>query len=268
MQYIFILSEAVVYLSFLILDIYYNAYEKAADIKFLGIALCGMYSLYQLINGAINIKNHKSSKYNKCKMYKKSSICSFKDRAVIMTALFFTLLADIQLLYDGNFFLGICFFIFVQFLYFYRISYKYTIMVKNEITIRIFTVGMLLLIVGRFVLYDKVIIAGSIYIVFFIGNICTIIKQMKKKSKRENHKVKTFETKGKYKQNDIQKTLFLIGMVLFLLCDINVGIYNLGSYINVSSSYITNIIEYSSVLMWFFYLPSQVLITLSADIQL
>jgi len=49
--------------------------------------------------------------------------------------------------------------------------------------------------------------------------------------------------------------MILIGMVLFLLCDINVALYNIlneGLFYNISS-----------ISMWLFYLPSQVLLSLS-----
>ena len=57
--------------------------------------------------------------------------------------------------------------------------------------------------------------------------------------------------------------LFLIGLVLFLLCDINVLLFNLSAYINVSSQMYAMLQIASTVLMWAFYLPSQVLIVLS-----
>jgi hypothetical protein len=53
-------------------------------------------------------------------------------------------------------------------------------------------------------------------------------------------------------------------MVLFLLCDINVGLFNLSDFITPSPAY--NIIySISSILMWTFYAPSQVLIALSVE---
>ena len=57
--------------------------------------------------------------------------------------------------------------------------------------------------------------------------------------------------------------VFLIGLILFLLCDINVLLFNLSSYINVSSQMYAVLQIASTVLMWAFYLPSQVLIVLS-----
>ena len=58
--------------------------------------------------------------------------------------------------------------------------------------------------------------------------------------------------------------MFLIGLFLFLLCDLNVMIYNLGSFVNINSGLYNTLRASSVVLMWAFYLPSQVLIVLSA----
>ncbi|NLK99118.1 MAG: hypothetical protein GX271_00455 [Clostridiales bacterium] len=55
---------------------------------------------------------------------------------------------------------------------------------------------------------------------------------------------------------------FTIGFLLFLLCDINVGLFNLSDFLPLRSSY-QIIYNISSILMWTFYAPSQVLITLS-----
>jgi hypothetical protein len=57
---------------------------------------------------------------------------------------------------------------------------------------------------------------------------------------------------------------FTAGMVLFLLCDINVGLFNLSDFLTVTSTY-EIIYELSAVLMWTFYAPSQVLLALSGD---
>ena len=50
--------------------------------------------------------------------------------------------------------------------------------------------------------------------------------------------------------------MFSIGLLLFWLCDLNVGIYN----IPINSLY-----KLSAYLMWIFYFPSQVIITLKGE---
>jgi hypothetical protein len=57
--------------------------------------------------------------------------------------------------------------------------------------------------------------------------------------------------------------LYAIGMILFLLCDINVGLFNLSGFISMPRELYSVIYSLSSILMWAFYAPAQVLIVLS-----
>lgn len=58
-----------------------------------------------------------------------------------------------------------------------------------------------------------------------------------------------------------QNALFTAGLFLFLACDISVGIYNSPDYLTFASS---GVVRAAQIAMWGFYLPSQVLIVLSA----
>ncbi len=55
------------------------------------------------------------------------------------------------------------------------------------------------------------------------------------------------------------RQMILIGMTLFLLCDINVGLYNILGYMGKVDVFY----NISFVSMWLFYLPSQILLALS-----
>ena len=57
--------------------------------------------------------------------------------------------------------------------------------------------------------------------------------------------------------------IFAIGLCLFVCCDACVGIYNVGSVLNVGLPEI--LVEKSVLAAWVFYLPSQIMISLSAD---
>lgn len=60
--------------------------------------------------------------------------------------------------------------------------------------------------------------------------------------------------------------LFKIGLVLFVCCDTVVGFESLSGYLNIASgSIIDRIINIDFNLIWFFYLPSQVLISYSLN---
>lgn len=57
--------------------------------------------------------------------------------------------------------------------------------------------------------------------------------------------------------------LIAVGMICFLFCDINVALFNISKILGAASGSLHNIADISSSLMWFFYLPSQVMLALS-----
>ena len=59
------------------------------------------------------------------------------------------------------------------------------------------------------------------------------------------------------KQKPINNILSRLGMILFILCDINVALFNTVSHQSV-------IYAVSSMLMWAFYIPAQTMLSLSA----
>lgn len=59
--------------------------------------------------------------------------------------------------------------------------------------------------------------------------------------------------------------LFATGLVLFVMCDINVCLFNLTDFITVPEQTYLLFYNISSVLIWVFYAPSQALITLSIE---
>ena len=59
--------------------------------------------------------------------------------------------------------------------------------------------------------------------------------------------------------------LYSSGMVLFLLCDLNVGVFNLTGFVSVNSNWFQHLYNFSTVAMWLFYLPAQVFISLSGQ---
>ncbi|MBO7633297.1 MAG: hypothetical protein J6S72_02800, partial [Lachnospiraceae bacterium] len=52
---------------------------------------------------------------------------------------------------------------------------------------------------------------------------------------------------------------------IFALCDINVLLYNLPLLFDIHSHLLISLFDIIGTLMWVFYLPSQVLLALSAD---
>ena len=82
---------------------------------------------------------------------------------------------------------------------------------------------------------ESLIVLGGIYALLFIANIAVSIAFFKK-----------------------NKTIVLAGLVLFALCDVNVLILNLPQFgVNIG-------FPWTFTLIWVFYLPSQLLLSVSA----
>lgn len=153
--------------------------------------------------------------------------------------LIFTLLADtFLLLLDDFYWIGLVSFNLVQNVYF--------IGLRKEI--RFFRVHALLRI-GLYVLVPiiggitgewEMVLSGS-YILCLIANIVILAFSCPKS------------------RNNL---LLLIGWILFLGCDINVGLFNLGNYFPLPGRVQSVLSDISGNLMWLFYLPSQFLIAL------
>jgi hypothetical protein len=66
------------------------------------------------------------------------------------------------------------------------------------------------------------------------------------------------------KRRTMYEISFAIGLFLFYLCDINVGLNNLSSMQFDITSGIDILVKCSGILMWFFYLPAQVILSIHA----
>ena len=64
----------------------------------------------------------------------------------------------------------------------------------------------------------------------------------------------------------MSNVIYAAGMCFFLLCDINVGIFNMSGFIEIPEKLYQILYGVSSILMWTFYAPSQVLIALGTSI--
>lgn len=165
---------------------------------------------------------------------------SKRERYVLRGALFFTLVSDVCLLRYGYYEVGVSSFCLVQLFYWYRMngydgkafSWKKNIGVLG-------CVGVLGLCFFLFRLpVDYTLLCGTVYIVLFVRNVFMVFRLS-------------------------ANWLFQVGLVLFLCCDINVGLYNMTSYVAFSGGSYERIYMLASFFMWFFYLPSQVMLCLS-----
>ncbi|NLO10258.1 MAG: hypothetical protein GX129_10395 [Clostridiales bacterium] len=234
-KYIFLIIQFILYGAFLTLDILERDIALSNRIKFAVVVLCFIYVL------ASRMKNRS------------------REHTYLIYALAFTVVSDIFILLSDYYLIGLLTFILAQQLYGVRITLLINrerdanspISLYRDFIIRLLYQGAFALLLGIILwLSDENLDALLAASIFYFICICTNVVRILKLS--VNH----------HDKKDI--IYFAIGMVLFLLCDINVGLFNLSGFINVTPAYDV-IYKASTILMWTFYAPSQVLIALSSD---
>lgn len=210
------------YLSYLYIDLFNHRYFQLSDyIKYICIILCFVLSLL--------IRNSSFDEH---------------DVKLLQIGLFLTVIADFFLLIlNDHYAVGVSIFTVAQVTYSIRYNVKNKrSTIKNYIVI-FGTVFLVYAIINRFVKMDLILPISLCY------GICLIVNV---------HKSIVI-----FKQNLYPKpngAMIAFGMVLFLLCDMNVALYNIFKYASQTDGIMYRI---SSVSMWLYYLPSQVLLALS-----
>jgi YhhN-like protein. len=188
------------------------------------------------------------------------------------SALLFTVISDLFLLLLDHYFWGVTTFIIVQQLYSLRLilvesktrekdsvyDKQYSadrIMKINDkifekyglrLLLQVILSGLIYIILNKMgVKLDELLLVSVFYFVCISSNAVSAVKSTVRNP------------------NDRANLLYAIGMVLFLLCDINVGIFNLSGFITLPEHLCHTLYSLSSILMWTFYAPAQVLISLS-----
>ena len=160
---------------------------------------------------------------------------------LLQWGLFLTVIADFFLLKMERYNeIGVLIFSLVQIIY----SVRYDVKNRNKI-IRDFLIIFLVLNGINFIFVR----ARFIYVIalfYGIGLISNLVKAV------------NIYIHGLYPK--INGLMVALGMFLFLLCDINVALYNILKYMNKTDGIIYSI---SSISIWLYYLPSQVLLSLS-----
>lgn len=143
-------------------------------------------------------------------------------------------IADYFLLFTNQFFVGIVFFCMVQLTYYIRLNGVY---LKRLYWSCIIALGLILLAACLGLVQSADVVVAICYGSLSIGNCIQALYHCKEKR-------------------------FIVGIFCLLLCDSNVLIVNISNYM-VGSVVPEFLIWMSGVFMWFFYLPSQVLIATS-----
>lgn len=225
---LFLLIEFVLYIGFLYQDISKKeSFLVSMNLKFTGIILCFIITLL---------------------FYARQNIT--RDIRLLRCAFLFTVISDLCILILDTYFIGLITFFIVQLLYLIRIhcwrkqqkvhTFLWTLILRNILVALVIT-GVL--IVLKVSLNGLVLISIFYFVSIFFNTVDAIWVQFNVPKK--------------------QFKLYAIGMVLFLLCDINVGLFNLADFILIEESWFNKIFEFAAIAMWMFYLPAQVMISLS-----
>lgn len=247
----YLVVELFLYSIFLVIDLFFNGlFIISTYVKYMSVVICFLVTVYMYYRDKEEGKSRNR----------------IKDTFVVGTGIFFTLFADWFLLIKEEFIVGLFFFLIVQFIYMLRL-----ILLQKRYS-RIYEIGKTLV----FTLLFNIITAWTILrVIIFARNLFVSIEQQKEYldpllilgvfyfvSILHNTILSIKLTVAK--TSVIHTKIFAIGMSLFLLCDINVGLYNMDQVITFTSTFLDKLYGFSSVAMWLFYLPSQVCITLSA----
>lgn len=164
-----------------------------------------------------------------------------RDNPVMLAALFFTAISDLFILVlDKYYEIGLVTFIIVQSIYLYRLYADRLKKIYISLAVRLAVMAAIIITFAAMGKLNLLVAECAIYITMLVANVVDAFIICKK---------------------GVRNLIFAIGLLLFLGCDICVGLDNFGSVLNVAMP--SGLVAFASFAIWAFYLPSQVLITLS-----
>jgi hypothetical protein len=227
---VIIIIELLIYLSFMYIDITgLGSYVLSNSLKYTGILFCFFYTLLFYSGRTTRL-----------------------DSLLLRGALLFTVISDLFLLILDYYDIGMMTFCIVQFFYLFRLyGWRKQMGKSTRIMTLLLRNAVLVTVLLLFLIYIKLEINLFLIValIYFTGIILNTLDAV----------LIGFKTRIK------NQLIFAIGMVLFLLCDINVGIYNLSGFITIDAPWFTKVSMFASIAMWMFYLPAQTAIALSGN---
>lgn len=166
-----------------------------------------------------------------------------RDVVLVQLARLFTVIADFFLLIKDDFKIGVLFFCIVQIIYILRHSFMEKEIYKNAYFLAVVLLISIISSIGiKINNFDKGLLSiGIFYAAFLLTSVYCGLSTLKK---------------SRYPKGGAW--LISFGIILFLLCDLNVALFNIFRYIGISKY------EYfTAFLIWFFYFPSQLMLSLS-----
>ena len=160
------------------------------------------------------------------------------DSLIAVGAMLFTAISDLFILVlDDYFEIGLATFIVAHSLYLYRLYYGRAKKIWLTIVVRAAVAGVMIGLCCGLFTANLLVIEACIYLVLLVGNCIEALIMCNR---------------------GLKDVLFAIGLMLFLGCDICVGLKH-GSMVGVNLSH--RVYDFVVYMIWVFYLPSQVLIT-------
>lgn len=206
-------------------------------------------AIYALFNAfaALNLPDHIYLKYSGVILCVIASCIFFvlvrgADSAIVFTALVFTAVSDWFILVTGtNYEVGLATFIAAQSAYFVRLHLKGIKGTLISLAVRLVLSIALAVTFSALFGADLLISECCAYIVMLACNLAESLALCR---------------------YGAQNIAFAAGLFLFLCCDICVGLFNFGSVIGITLP--AAVQSFAADGMWAFYLPSQVIITLTS----
>jgi len=172
-----------------------------------------------------------------------------KDIFLLELALLMTVFADLCLVIFSFFILGLILFSIVQIIYCVRYTSKKLKKTLVEFFIVFSCIVFLYCLSKLYILDISILIPISLF--YFI---CLITSVSKAISAFKNN---LYPAPSKY--------IIVCGMILFLLCDICVALYNMTIFLPLNLYYTESFQQIICFMIWVFYLPSQLLLALSGS---
>lgn len=221
----------ILYILFIYIDFYNVETIITSDvIKYLCILLC-------LLLAILSTKNPHKDK------------CNDEDMRLLVLGLFITIIADLCLIILDFYTLGVLFFVLVQITYCVRYTNK-------NIKVTLISLFIIFIIIafgyGIALLFNKKI--NILLPISLFYGICLLVSVIKAIKASNNN---LYTSKSKH--------MIVLGMVLFLLCDTCVALSNITVIFPLSGYIMTSLSAIASLLIWVFYLPSQLLLALSGN---
>ena len=164
-----------------------------------------------------------------------------KDAAVLAVALAFTALSDLFIfVLDDYYEVGVSIFVLEQSVYLYRLYSGRYKRIYITLAVRAVLAAIAMIVLAVCAELDYLLAVVCVYFVMLCANCVEAFMKIK----------------GGFKD-----ALFAVGLLLFIGCDVCVGLHNFGSALGVDLP--RGVQAFAQYAMWAFYLPSQVCIVCS-----